>query len=303
MSSYNENQPVNSSAFSELTKLEVRRAADNACWACQTPDTDVAHVIAQVDGQVQIWKEAALFNSDTDFKTIANGIALCPTCYRNFDNTADPGFIFFPTDLQFFIDFEINDQDRRRNDAGLRRRVPTAEDYKAHQLRTNTIPSDAKGGLYRCVFLKNFVLGGRFPAIMPDLCKHRTWHGNPIASLRRAFAVLGTPRVYILDKRIRDDLEKLRYLYFVADQPKPIDSLLYDMYRLTPSTTSKRPLEEEQQPSQSPSKKPKLDNIESNTNDRRPTPSNSRTHLHWVLGPEVTTNQVIQMYSPLFSPA
>lgn len=157
------------------------------------------------------------------------------------------------------------------------------------------------GGLYRCVFLKNYVLGGRFPAIMPDLCKHRTWHGNPIASLRRAFAVLGTPRVYILDKRIRDDLEKLRYIYFVADQLKPIDSLLCDMYRLTPLTTSKRPPEEEQQPSPSPSKKPKLENINSTTNDQSPT--RTQTRLHWVLGPEITTNQIVQMYSPLFSPA
>jgi hypothetical protein len=303
MSSLNDNQSVNSGALSELTKLEVRRATENTCWACHTLDTDVAHVFAQADSQVQIWKEAALFNSDTDFKTVANGIALCPTCHRQFDNAADPGFVFFPTDLEFFIDFEINDQDRRRNDGNLRRRVPTAEEYKAHQLRTNTIPFDARGGLYRCVYLKNFVLGGQFPVIMPDLCKHRSWHGNPIASFRRAFAVLGTPRVYILDKRIRDDLEKLRYVYFVADQLKPIDSLLYDMYRSTPSTTSKRPLEEEQQPSQSPSKKAKLDNIDSTTDDQRPTPSNSRTHVHWVLGPEVTTNQVIQIYSPLFSPA
>jgi hypothetical protein len=96
--------------------------------------------------------------------------------------------------------------------------------------------------------------------------------------------VFGTPQVYILDKRIRDDLEKLQYLYFVADQLKPIDSLLYDMYRLTPSTISKRLLEEKQQPSQSLSKEPKLDNIELTTNDQRPTSSNSRIHLHWVLG-------------------
>ena len=61
--------------------------------------------------QVQIWKEAALFNSDIDFKSTANGIALCAGCHRKFDNAVDPGFVFFPTDLQFFIDFEIIDQD------------------------------------------------------------------------------------------------------------------------------------------------------------------------------------------------
>lgn len=139
---------------------------------------------------------------------------------------------------------------------------------------------------------------------MPDLSQHRAWHGNPIASLRRDFALLGSLRIYILDKRIRDDPEKLRHLYRVADQPKPIDPFLYDLYGSGPSTISKRPPdeEEEQPPSQSPSKKPKPDNIESTTtNDQRPTTSsNSRT---WVLGPEVSTNQVIQMYSPLISPA
>ena len=55
------------------------------------------------------------------------------------------GFVFFPTDLGFFIDFEIKDQDRRRNDGQLGRRVPTAEEYKTHQLSDCIIPTDVQG--------------------------------------------------------------------------------------------------------------------------------------------------------------
>lgn len=39
-----------------------------------------------------------------------NGILLCPTCHAEFDRFDDPGFIFLPVDIPFFIEFEPQDR-------------------------------------------------------------------------------------------------------------------------------------------------------------------------------------------------
>lgn len=177
--------------------------------------------------QAEIWQQYALLNLDFDFRSVANGIALCPVCQVHFDNSSDPGFVFFPTDLRSFINFEVNDRERRRrrND---RRSVPSAQLYKAHQTNTDTILTPAIGGLYRCVFLKNYLGGGEYPDMTRALAISKPWHGDPLASLRRAFAVLGTPRVYIMDEQIRKGLELLRHLYFAAE--KPINPFFCELY-------------------------------------------------------------------------
>lgn len=43
-----------------------------------------------------------------------NAIPLRPTCHCQFDLASDPGFVFIPTDLQYFIQFELEDRQRRR---------------------------------------------------------------------------------------------------------------------------------------------------------------------------------------------
>jgi hypothetical protein len=39
-----------------------------------------------------------------------NAIPLCPLCRTQFDLANDPGFVFFPSDLEFFINFELADR-------------------------------------------------------------------------------------------------------------------------------------------------------------------------------------------------
>ena len=51
-------------------------------------------------------------------------MALCPLCHENFDNADDPGFVFFPIDIPFFIKWEIRDKERRI--------MPTAQGYMEH---------------------------------------------------------------------------------------------------------------------------------------------------------------------------
>ncbi|KIV98883.1 uncharacterized protein PV09_09373 [Verruconis gallopava] len=65
---------------------------------------------------------------------------LCPTCNREFDNTQCPGFIFFTSNLQFFIDFERQDYERRSNWARdgydtPTRACPSAEQYESDAIK------------------------------------------------------------------------------------------------------------------------------------------------------------------------
>lgn len=66
----------------------------------------------------------------------------------------------------------------------------------------------------------------------------RPWHGNPIASLRRAIGMLGSARIGILDANISRQLCQLQDLYF-SDSASPRLSLLYQH-----KTSGKRPHED-----------------------------------------------------------
>lgn len=99
-----------------------------------------------------LWHDAGLFSPEFNFKSVANAIPLCPLCHRQFDKAEDPGFVFFPSDLNFFIEFELRDKDQRENTNV--RQVPNAVAYRNYQISSKAIPSNAIGGLYTRVFLK-----------------------------------------------------------------------------------------------------------------------------------------------------
>jgi len=65
-------------------------------------------------------------------------MALCPLCHRNFDQAYDPDFVFVPTDLAYFIDFENEDYEKRsrlaREGIAMKRTCPTSEMYKEDQV-------------------------------------------------------------------------------------------------------------------------------------------------------------------------
>lgn len=164
-----------SSAFSNPTKLEVLRLAGPNCWACNTTDPQFAQVIAQTDTQVgdvvvlswilkltrhhvqkEVWENCELINFS--YSSPANSIPLCASCHGQFDNSSDPGFVFFPTDLNFFIDYELCDRQRRQQ--GGIRKTPSASYYKNHQVRDRKVFSLALGRLYRRVLLKDYLHDG-----------------------------------------------------------------------------------------------------------------------------------------------
>jgi hypothetical protein len=89
-----------------------------------------------------------------------NSISLCPNCHSEFDNTSLPGFVFFPHDLQYFIEFECSDYLRRERQAEqgtlISRVCTNAQGYKMHQMR-KAVDQDAWGGLYQRYILRDYL--------------------------------------------------------------------------------------------------------------------------------------------------
>ncbi|KAL2814453.1 hypothetical protein BJX63DRAFT_431353 [Aspergillus granulosus] len=204
--------------FSEGVKLRVRNKCGDECWCCSRPDPHVCHVVARDDRKAALWVQRNLLDFPID--SVMNGIALCPSCHEQFNYALDPGFAFIPTDIQFFIEFELADRERRKeaqergDHNSSARRVPSAEQYQQHQLEQGVITPDSSGGLYRPIFLKP-ILGAKGIQALTE--RNRPWYGAPMASLRRAFPILGTGRSQVLGKATRNALERLRNLYFDDD--------------------------------------------------------------------------------------
>lgn len=132
-----------------------------------------------------------------------NAIALCGTCHANFDNPNQPGFIFLPTNLRYFIEFEKRDfsyrEERARRCGGIidNRAVPTAAAY-LQQIKDGVVGEDAIGGLYQSYTLRNY-----FPSFVtqenyafipgPGPFTPGEWHGDPMAAIWRGFRILGDP--------------------------------------------------------------------------------------------------------------
>ncbi|KAF4767498.1 hypothetical protein N7455_011556 [Penicillium solitum] len=102
--------------------------------------------------QIPAWEQARLFTFN--YKNTHNTIPLCGSCHTEFDMSLDPGYVFPPTDIQYFVDFKRWGRARRKQietDTGvpissLSRQVPTSVDYKQHAIDSNLISPTAIGG-------------------------------------------------------------------------------------------------------------------------------------------------------------
>lgn len=245
-----------------------------------------------------------------------NAIPLCPTCHQQFDCSWDPGFVFVPTDLPFFIEFEIEDRERRRmaENRGIvvGREVPSSEMYKQHQVSKGVITPDAIGGQYRPTFLKPYLLHDRLPFDITEyLSNPREWHGAPLACLRRCIHLLGSPR--LSDKQTRVQLEQLRDLYFFSEDES--------------STALRSELATQAEPENGGEKRggKKRQHDDSMPNDTRSTKqqrghrqgdggaSNSQNattfcpilqrevRAYWSLGPDVSTEEAVRQFAPVIA--
>ncbi len=163
--------------------------------------------------------------SITSVNQIENAIPLCPLCHDAFDESSSPGFVFIPTDIQYFLDFEHRDYQRRRRvhkSSGelLLRVSPSATDYLQHQSQDGLIEERACGGLYTCYVLRHYMgkkLGhpeidhGKSP-YMDD----KPWQGDPNTALSKAFRVVGA-KPTAFPSEIRKALLDLSLLYCEND--------------------------------------------------------------------------------------
>ncbi|CEJ54899.1 hypothetical protein PMG11_01187 [Penicillium brasilianum] len=203
---------------------------------------------AKEDDQTDRWDKARLIPAGANFKSKENAIFLCKSCHCQFDNTYSPGIVFFPADLEFFIEQEKADQACRkeaaRNGAYVRRSPPTGAAYKAHQVGQGRADPSSIGGLYRIAIMDTFHVSDLPKSVRRDVLECRSqlkpWHGEPIYTIRRAFIILGTLQVKLLDPEIKRQLRELQDLYTSDDlEDDDDDSLLRSVNRLDRGT--KRP--------------------------------------------------------------
>lgn len=311
-----------SSVFSNNTKLEVTRLAGPNCWACNGIEPHFANVFAQSDTQVghtessiildtvantfphvqkEVWEHCKLISFS--YSSSANSIPLCPSCHAQFDNAADPGFVFFPEDLTFFIEYELRDRQRRQGSGGPRR-TPSASEYKDHQVRERKLSSTEAGGLYRRIYLKNYINGGVLPLnVLEVFATDKVWHGDPIASIRRAVAILGSPRIDTVDAKTVCELQTIQKLYF-AGSANPIVAQLNHRER------SKRPRDDTDEDDEMNKRQKDQTRSRDGHNAHRPGDGADQKQTlgtakkppgeTWVLGPEFTTEMAVKRFSPVF---
>lgn len=146
-----------------------------------------------------------------------NAILLCPLCHRNFDDYASPGFVVVPSDINFFIQWEHKDQERRRAmrlDFGQRTtRICPGPDNYAEQCASTA------GGVYRRFTVRDYFsqLRTRSAPGIGELVDEARWHGDPMATLRRTFLALGNMAIEGIPRDLRTQLRQLQALYEDGD--------------------------------------------------------------------------------------
>ncbi|KAL8635597.1 MAG: hypothetical protein Q9228_006928 [Teloschistes exilis] len=204
-------------SFTDSTKDRIEAAnGGNMCWCCGEKFIEFCHVIGRRSRRLFEELSRRCLLTTNDLSSAANGVPLCPTCHTFFDAHDFPGRTFFPADLEYFLDFERQDFERRQRQYEVTgewptRVVPTAQDYLQHQ--ANILPPEASGGLYKRMFLDgNAHILGEDPKFPP-----KSWHGCPLAALSRAFHSLGT-QSHLFPREIREQLRQLQDLYGTNDQ-------------------------------------------------------------------------------------
>lgn len=134
---------------------------------------------------------------------VQNGIILCSICHRNFDNHLNPSWVFYPSDLDFFIDFELEDR-RARVSNSRSRKVPDSAAYLQHQKNTSAVDEVDELPLY-----VRRVLAPEGSMNVRAISGERGWHGHPVAAIRSAWRALGALRG---DRIPLEDRAKLSYL-------------------------------------------------------------------------------------------
>lgn len=313
-----------SGIFSVATEAEVRRLAGNRCWVCHSMEPEICHVIETEDkqvrdgiiagssriwltivGQVDLWLDAGLVHFG--LTSAANGIPLCGNCHSQFDRAHDPGFVFIPTDLQYFINFELEDRKRRSTSNIASRQVPTGAMYRDHLIKEKKIPDDATGGLYRPIFLKEYLLPGIISVEDLGITTPKQWHGAPIATLRRGILALGSGRITSLDKATVNQVQMLRDLYFRPAEDNSVN-IRSSLFPPDLQFEKRRMDDDDVDDDQPANKRFKRDSTRMDEPEHKDGKDlNTQQHClrdfeaEWVLGSDFTSEQIIHRYAPVFA--
>ena len=193
-----------SDTFSETTKRHVERESGGQCFHCGAVPVEICHVIPRRDSAYNELHQQGFLGFR--LHESCNAVSLCPTCHANFDDTNNPGFVFLPAELDYFIEYEHNDWERRRDlmKAGVRnggvRKCPGPEEYAE------------RGGSYLCYTLRDFL--GQYHTIRKGHVREVQWPGAPAASLRRTFGLFAHFHLMdMLPANIENQLKHLFELY------------------------------------------------------------------------------------------
>ncbi|KAJ5907766.1 hypothetical protein N7495_000448 [Penicillium taxi] len=305
-----------SGSFSSAVQMETVRMEGPSCWVCGTTQPEIAQVVGKADTQNRLnmaekmldWLKAGLINFRLTSQE--NAIPLCPSCHWQYDCEGDPGLVIIPVDLQYFVDFEIDDQKKRTSMTG--RQVPIQATYAQHcrtrypdQYGPSPSPDNPqRSGLYRVVFLKKYLLPDFIDVAALRLTQPKQWHGAPSAMLRRCFMACGTvirPKSK-MGKQTFDTLCQLRELYF----PEQDEEIGYQVMVPQSDDQDSPSSDEEAPPSDEKARKrpatwdagPPAVNRDKKRR-RGNTDSSQNLQDDWLMGPGCTAADCIARWAPV----
>lgn len=233
-------RPASSTAtsFAQATKVAIKALGD-FCWCCnrESEPLPVCHVIEGRDRHyLDEWRAKGLVHLER-LSHKGNGIVLCSICHHFFDNP-QAHWLLLPIKLEYFIDAEQRDFNRRKRHLErtrqlLKRESPTAEQYRQYLYEIELVSPDDTGGLYCCWVVRRFQAGDGRVFDLGDNGSH-PWHGDPMASIRKS---LMAPAEILYDAP--EELQRILKLYH--DHDKDLERLDALLRSRAPPSTHRRP--------------------------------------------------------------
>ncbi|KAL9593164.1 MAG: hypothetical protein Q9219_007656 [cf. Caloplaca sp. 3 TL-2023] len=183
------------------------------CWHCTTTDyLEHAHILGRARTNILKKLQREGKTNLTDIHQAQNGMYLCVGCHRALDDHEDPGWVFVPANLDFFLQLERDDYRRRvqvfsRTGTFPVRIPPTVEAYmETHQ------------GHYNAYILREY--GPPNLTCHPGLSRYQSqpkvWHGDPMLGVYKA--IKASAQYSLL---LPPELAELSALYQAHDMGPP----------------------------------------------------------------------------------
>ncbi|KAL8760622.1 MAG: hypothetical protein Q9184_003203 [Pyrenodesmia sp. 2 TL-2023] len=209
-SSRSSSQRPATTAFSVPTKRAIREDGED-CWHCGAVDgLEHIHLIGRQRQKI-LDKLQALGKTNVEhLQQRENGMYLCVTCHKGLDDHEDLAWVFFPSNITFFIEAEMTDYRSR-----------TAEFRSTGVFPIRTPPSPKSyiqdcDGLYDVYMLRvygaqNGPAHGIWKRGRSTLQPHpKVWHGDPMLALYKGFkAIPGNQHLFPPALRELDSLYEL----------------------------------------------------------------------------------------------